>query len=227
MVEQVSLVDDQDRGPAPFGGFPGQDAPGLDGERGGAVDGPAAQGGHDAVVDAADPGGGVADVDDRVGGGVEVGDRGADRDGLAGADLAGDHADRLVGDGPGDAGGGLAAVAVAVQPGGGQVAAERHAGEPEAGDDGVDHGCSPSSGQGPPWTAAICCWAWPRASARAAADVRAPDRDRRAPPTAAPGSVPSSQPSRPPSRAAASQRLTWARSWGRPEAASDSSPMSS
>ncbi len=32
------------------------------------------------------------------------------------ADLARDHADRLVGDGPGDAGGGLAAVAVAVQP---------------------------------------------------------------------------------------------------------------
>jgi excisionase family DNA binding protein len=31
-------------------------------------------------------------------------------------DLARDHADRLVGDGPGDAGGGLAAVAVAVQP---------------------------------------------------------------------------------------------------------------
>jgi hypothetical protein len=33
-----------------------------------------------------------------------------------GPDLARDHADRLVGDGPGDAGGGLAAVAVAVQP---------------------------------------------------------------------------------------------------------------
>ena len=31
-------------------------------------------------------------------------------------DFARDHADRLVGDGPGDAGGGLAAVAVAVQP---------------------------------------------------------------------------------------------------------------
>src|ERR1700760_231632 len=64
--------------------------------------------------------------------------------GLSAAALARDHADRLVGDGPGDAGGGLAAVAVAVQPGGGQVAAERHAGEPELGDDGVDHGLSPS-----------------------------------------------------------------------------------
>ena len=74
MAEQVCLVDDQDGGPAPFGGFPGQDAPGLDGEGGGAVDGLAAEGGDDVGEDAADAGGGVADVDDGVAGGVEVGD---------------------------------------------------------------------------------------------------------------------------------------------------------
>src|ERR1041384_1736586 len=78
-------------------------------------------------------------------GGVEVGDGAADGDGLAGADFARDHADRLIGDGPGDAGGGLAAVVVAVQPGGGEVAAERHAGGPEPGDGGVEHECSPLS----------------------------------------------------------------------------------
>src|SRR6266702_7036121 len=116
MVEHVSLVDDQDRGPAPFGCFPGQDAPGLDGERGGAVDGLASERRDHVREYPPYPGGGVADVDDGVAGGVEVGDGGADRDRLPGPDLARDHADRLVGDGPGDAGGGLAAVAVAVQP---------------------------------------------------------------------------------------------------------------
>ena len=91
MAEQVCLVDDQDGGPAPFGGFPGQDAPGLDGEGGGAVDGLAAEGGDDVGEDAADAGGGVADVDDGVAGGVKVGDGGADRDCLAGllTELAG------------------------------------------------------------------------------------------------------------------------------------------
>ena len=44
MVEHVRLVDDQDRGPPALGCFPGQDAPGLDGEGGGAVDGFAARG---------------------------------------------------------------------------------------------------------------------------------------------------------------------------------------
>ena len=82
MVEHVRLVDDQDGGPAPFGGFAGQDGPGLDGEGGGAVDGLAAEGGDDGGEDAADAGGGVADVYDGVAGGVEVGDGGADRDRL-------------------------------------------------------------------------------------------------------------------------------------------------
>jgi transposase InsO family protein len=101
----------------------------------GAVDRPAAEGGDDVGEDPADSGCGVADVDDGVGGGVEVGDGAADGGGLAGADLAGDHRDGLVGYGPGDAGGGLAAVGVPVQAGRRQVAAERHPGESEPGDD--------------------------------------------------------------------------------------------
>jgi hypothetical protein len=84
MVEQVRLVDDQHRGPPALGCFPGQDAPGLDGERGGAVDGLASEGRDHMREYPPYPGGGVADVDDGVRGGVEVGDGGADRDRLAG-----------------------------------------------------------------------------------------------------------------------------------------------
>src|SRR6516162_8555730 len=190
MAEEVGLVDDQDRGPAALCGFPGQDGPGLDGEGGGAVDGPSAEGGDHVGEDAPHACCGVAEVDDGVGGGVEVSDRGADRDRLAGADLAGDHGDGLVGYGPGDAGGGLAAVGVAVQPGGGQVPAEGHAGEPEPGDDGVDHqnAPSPASSAGSlPWTAASCCWALARSRASAAAAERASDMNTQAPLTAATG----------------------------------------
>src|SRR5450756_1375088 len=230
MVEHVRLVDDQDGGPPALGCLAGQDVPGLDGEGGGAVDGLAAEGGDHVGEDAPHAGGGVADVYDGVAGGVEAGGGGADRDRLPGPDLARDHADRLVGDGPGDAGGGLAAVAAAVQPGGGQVAAERHAGEPEPGDDGVDHQDSPSSAScadGPPLTAASCCRAQPRSRARAAAVFRAPEMNSRAPLTAPAGPGPSSQPSRPAARADASHRPAWASSWGSPAAASASSPMSS
>jgi hypothetical protein len=53
----------------------------------------AAEGGDDAVVDAAHPDGGVGQVDDGVAAAVQGGQRGAHGDGLAGADLAGDHAD--------------------------------------------------------------------------------------------------------------------------------------
>src|ERR1700746_1866016 len=168
------------------------------------------------------PGGGVADVDDGVRGGVEVGHGGADRGRLAGAHFARDHRDGLLADRPGDAGGGLAAVVVAVQPGGGQVAAERHAGEPEPGEDGVDHQGSPSpacSADGLPLTAASCCWAQPRSRARAAAVFRASEMNSQAPLTAPAGSVPSSQPSRPAARADASPRPTWASKRGAPAAA--------
>jgi hypothetical protein len=66
------------------------------------------QRGDDLVVDAADSDGGVRQVDDGVPGRVEAGESGADRDCFAGADLAGDDADELLGDAPGDAGDGFA-----------------------------------------------------------------------------------------------------------------------
>ena len=53
VVEEVGLVDDQDRGAAAFGGLTGQHVPGLDGEGGGAVDGLAAEGGDHGGEDAA------------------------------------------------------------------------------------------------------------------------------------------------------------------------------
>ena len=70
---------------------------GLGGEGGVLWAGHAAEGGDDGVVDAADADGGVAEVDDGVAGGVQGGQGGADGDGLAGADLAGDHAEGVLG----------------------------------------------------------------------------------------------------------------------------------
>ena len=85
--------------------------------------------GDDVVQHAAHPDGGVGQVDDHVPGRVQGGGGGADGDGLAGADLAGDHAERVLVHAPGDPGDRLAVAGVAVQHGGGQVAAERHPGE--------------------------------------------------------------------------------------------------
>ena len=62
--------------------------------------------------------------------GVQGGGRGADGDGFAGADLAGDHAEGVLVDAPGDPGDGFAVAGVAVQHARGQVPAERHPGEP-------------------------------------------------------------------------------------------------
>src|SRR6202034_1695421 len=126
VVEQVGLVDEQDGGAAAFGGLAGEHVVGLGGQRGGAVGGASAEAGDGVVVDAAGAGGG--------GGGGD--------DGLAGADLAGDDAEGLLGDGPGDAGGGLGVGGVPVQCRGGQVAAEGHLGESEVVLDLVDHGWS-------------------------------------------------------------------------------------
>src|SRR5689334_7607757 len=112
-------------GPASFCGLAGEHVVGLGGRGGGAVGGPAAEGGDDVVVDAADAGGGVADVDDGVPGGVRGRQGGADRHRLAGADFAGEHAEGFLGDGPGDAGGGLGVGGVPVQCRGGEVTAER------------------------------------------------------------------------------------------------------
>jgi len=61
-----------------------------------------------------------------VSGGVQGGGGGADGDGLAGTDLAGDHTQGVLVDAPGDAGHRLGVSAVAVQHRGGQPATERH-----------------------------------------------------------------------------------------------------
>ena len=133
-------------------------------------------------------------------------------------------ADGLGGDGPGDPGGGLAAVGVPVQPGRRQVPAERHAGEPEPGDDGVDHQPSPSRCRAAVDGGELLLGV-AEVAGQGGRAARASEMNSQAPLTAAAGSVPSSQPSRPAARAAASHRPTWARSCGRPAAASDSSPM--
>ena len=103
------------------------------------------EGGDDLVVDAADPDRRVGQVDDGVPGRVQGGERGADGDGLPGADLAGDHPDAVFGDAPADPGDGLAVGGVAVQHAGGEVAAERGAGEPEEPLQPVDHDTTPPS----------------------------------------------------------------------------------
>ena len=96
VVEQVRFVDDQDGGAAAFGVFGGEGVGGLGDEGGGVEAGDPAEGGDDVVQDAADPDGGVGQVDDDVPGGVQRGGGGADRDGFAGADLAGDDAEGVL-----------------------------------------------------------------------------------------------------------------------------------
>jgi hypothetical protein len=93
----------------------------------------AAERGDDGVVDAADADRRVAQVDEGVAGGVLGREGGAQGDGLPGADLAGDHAEGVLTDAPGDPGGGLGVGGVAVQHARGQVTAERHLGEPVVG----------------------------------------------------------------------------------------------
>src|SRR5438034_608393 len=84
--------------------------------------------------------------------------------------------------------------------GGGQVAAERHAGEPVVGLELFDHGCS-FRVRGRPLMRASCCWAWLRSSARAAADRPASPMKIPAASMAGAGSSPRSWPSRPASSA--------------------------
>ena len=93
--------------------FGGQRVAGLR-DQGGVVEaGPPAERGHDVVVDAAGADGGVGEVDQVVAGGFGAVDGGAGGDGLADADLAGDHGDAAGGDAVADAGGGLGVVAAA------------------------------------------------------------------------------------------------------------------
>ena len=200
VAQQVGLVDDQDGGFAALVAFGGQDGGGLGGEPGAGAVGLAAEGGDDHLVQAADADHGVGQVDDGVPGGVQAGQDGADRGGLAGPDFACDDADRAFADAPGDAGDGLVVGGVAVQHARGQVAAERHPGEPVVGLELVDHVWS-LRGRGRPLMRASCCWAASRSPARAAAERRASPRKITAPSTARAGSSPRSWPSFPAARA--------------------------
>jgi hypothetical protein len=78
-----------------------------------------------------------------VAGGVQGGERGADGDGLPGADLTGDHSDPVLDHAPADPGDGFAVAGVAVQHPGGEVTPERGAGEPEEALQPVDHDAAP------------------------------------------------------------------------------------
>jgi hypothetical protein len=80
----MRLVDDQDRGAAPFCLLGGQRVRGLR-DQGGVVDQRLpAQRGDDLVMDAADPDRRIRQIDDRVTRRVQSGQGRADRDGLAG-----------------------------------------------------------------------------------------------------------------------------------------------
>jgi hypothetical protein len=74
-----------------------------------------------------------------VAGGVQAGQGGAGGDGLADADLAGEHTQGVLVDAPGDAGDRFGVGGVAVQHLGGKLAAERHPGEPVGGLQTLDH----------------------------------------------------------------------------------------
>ena len=137
--QQVGFVDHHDGDASALGVFGGERVGGLRGQGGVMGQGLPAEGGDDAVVDAADADGGVGQVDDGVAAAVQAGEGGAHGDGLAGADLAGDHADAAFGDTPADAGDGFVVGAVAVQHARGQIAAERRPGETEVRDQFVHH----------------------------------------------------------------------------------------
>jgi len=90
-----------------------------------------AEAGHQCGVEAAGSDGRVGQVDHGVPGGVEFGQGGAQRDGLAGPDFTGDDAEGVFADAPADPGDGFGVSGVPVQHAGRQVPAERGAGEPE------------------------------------------------------------------------------------------------
>ena len=129
VVQQVRLVEDQDRGPAAFGVFGGQRGGGLRDEGCGVEAGCLSERGDDVVQHAADPDRRVGQVDHHVSRGIQGGGRGADGDGFAGADLTGDHAEGVLVDAPADPGDGFGVPVVAVQHRRGEAAAERHPGE--------------------------------------------------------------------------------------------------
>ena len=71
VAEEVRLLDDHDGGASALGVFGGQRVGGLWGQGGVMGQGLPAEGGDDAVVDAAHPDGGVGQVDDGVAAAVQ------------------------------------------------------------------------------------------------------------------------------------------------------------
>ncbi len=143
--QQVGFVDDENDGLVALVGFGSEQVLGLADQRGTVEARGGAQGDHDVVVDAAGPDHRVGEVDDGVPGGVQAGHGGTCGHGLAGADLAADHADVAVVDQPGDAGDGFLVGAGGEQLAGGQVAVEGLAGEAVVGTqlvDGHSESCS-------------------------------------------------------------------------------------
>jgi hypothetical protein len=98
-----------------------------------------AEAGHEVVVDSAGADHGVGQVDDGVAGRVQRGDGRSGCDGLAGADLAGEHADGLLVDQPSQACDGFFVAGRGEQLGGREVTAEGVAGQAEVGLQLLDH----------------------------------------------------------------------------------------
>src|SRR5674476_429930 len=126
-TQQVCLIEDQDHGSAAFAFLGGEHLSGLWDQRGFVETRCPTECGDDPGVEAAAADGGVALVDGGVPGRVEPGQGCADRDGLAGADLTGDHSQGSFADTPADPGDGLGVAGVAVQHLGCQGLTERHA----------------------------------------------------------------------------------------------------
>lgn len=77
VAKEVGLLDDYDGCASPFGLFSGQRVGGLGGQGGVVGQRLPTQRGHDAVVDAAHPDGGIGQVDDGVAAMVQAGEGGA------------------------------------------------------------------------------------------------------------------------------------------------------
>src|SRR5260370_23066015 len=129
----MGFIADQYDGSGSLVSFGGEVVDRLADQRAFVEAGSSAEGGDDGLADAGCADGGVAQVDHGVPGGVQVGEGGAKCDSFAGSDLSCYDAEGGFGYAPADAGDGLGVAVVAVQHAGGEVAAERGAGEPEGG----------------------------------------------------------------------------------------------
>ncbi len=130
-LQEVRFVDDDHDAAVPLGGLGGEQVAGLGHQLGLEVARPVTQRADDGDVKPAGAEGGVGDVDDLVAGRVQAGDRGAQRHGLACADVAGDHPERGFQDAEADPGDRLVVRGPAEQVPGRDRLAERGAGQAE------------------------------------------------------------------------------------------------